>query len=48
MEEWNRKLAAVKIRKQDMNNLIMNYLVTEVLAASHVSSVMKLTGCKMQ
>ncbi|KAK9791866.1 hypothetical protein WJX73_010094 [Symbiochloris irregularis] len=29
LEEWNRKLAAVKIRKQDMNNLIMNYLVTE-------------------
>ena len=30
LEDWNRKLAAVKVRKQDMNNLIMNYLVTEV------------------
>lgn len=30
LEEWKRKLAAVKVRKEDMNNLIMNFLVTEV------------------
>lgn len=29
LEEWKRKLAAVKVRKEDMNNLIMNFLVTE-------------------
>lgn len=30
MKEWESKLAAVKIRKEDMNRLIMNFLVTEV------------------
>lgn len=30
MDDWERKLAAVKIRKEDMNRLIMNFLVTEV------------------
>lgn len=29
-EEWEKKLAAVKIRKEDMNLLVMNFLVTEV------------------
>lgn len=29
MDDWERKLAAVKIRKEDMNRLIMNFLVTE-------------------
>mmetsp|Transcript_12756 Transcript_12756/g.35865 ORF Transcript_12756/g.35865 Transcript_12756/m.35865 type:complete len:231 (-) Transcript_12756:67-759(-) len=28
-EEWEKKLAAVKIRKEDMNVLVMNFLVTE-------------------
>ncbi|KAJ0976070.1 hypothetical protein J5N97_018035 [Dioscorea zingiberensis] len=28
-EEWERKLRDVKIRKQDMNKLVMNFLVTE-------------------
>ncbi|EFJ33948.1 hypothetical protein SELMODRAFT_437992 [Selaginella moellendorffii] len=28
-EEWERKLAEVKIRKEDMNKLVMNFLVTE-------------------
>ncbi|CAL5229989.1 g13423 [Coccomyxa viridis] len=29
MDDWERKLASVKIRKEDMNRLIMNFLVTE-------------------
>lgn len=28
--EWERKLDEVKLRKDDMNRLIMNFLVTEV------------------
>ncbi|XP_020270194.1 glucose-induced degradation protein 8 homolog isoform X2 [Asparagus officinalis] len=28
-EEWERKLKEVKIRKDDMNKLVMNFLVTE-------------------
>mmetsp|Transcript_8813 Transcript_8813/g.15859 ORF Transcript_8813/g.15859 Transcript_8813/m.15859 type:complete len:230 (-) Transcript_8813:157-846(-) len=28
-DEWDRKLAAVKIRKEEMNTLVMNFLVTE-------------------
>ncbi|RZC80486.1 hypothetical protein C5167_043059, partial [Papaver somniferum] len=28
-EEWEKKLNEVKIRKEDMNKLVMNYLVTE-------------------
>nr|VDC76623.1 unnamed protein product [Brassica rapa] len=28
-EEWEKKLNAVKLRKQDMNTLVMNFLVTE-------------------
>ena len=30
MEDWERKLTSIKIRKEDMNRLIMNFLVTEV------------------
>jgi hypothetical protein len=29
-EAWEAKLAAVKIAKEDMNRLVMNFLVTEV------------------
>ena len=29
MEQWEQKLAAVQISKEDMNKLIMNFLVTE-------------------
>jgi hypothetical protein len=29
VDEWERKLAAVKVRKEDMNRLVMNFLVTE-------------------
>lgn len=29
-DEWNKRLAAVTVRKEDMNHLIMNFLVTEV------------------
>jgi len=28
-EEWEKKLDNVKIRKEDMNKLVMNFLVTE-------------------
>eukprot|EP00899_Mesostigma_viride_P027986 jgi/Mesvir1/8372/Mv12622-RA.1 len=28
-EEWEKKLDAVQVRKEDMNRLVMNYLVTE-------------------
>ena len=28
-EEWERKLKEVKIRKEDMNRLVMNFFVTE-------------------
>jgi len=28
-EEWEKKLNNVKIRKEDMNKLVMNFLVTE-------------------
>ena len=28
-EEWEKRLSDVKIRKEDMNKLVMNYLVTE-------------------
>lgn len=33
-EEWERKLASVELRKDDLNQLVMNFLVTEVSAAS--------------
>ena len=29
-EHWEQKLAAVKVSKEDMNRLVMNFLVTEV------------------
>ena len=28
-DHWEKKLAAVKICKEDMNKLVMNFLVTE-------------------
>ena len=28
-EEWEKKLNDVKIKKEDMNKLVMNFLVTE-------------------
>lgn len=28
-EEWEKKLSDVRMRKEDMNKLIMNFLVTE-------------------
>lgn len=28
-EEWEKRLNSVKIRKEDMNKLVMNFLVTE-------------------
>ena len=35
MDDWERKLAAVKIKKDDMNRLVMNFLVTEVRLHVH-------------
>lgn len=32
MEEWKRKLRSVDVRKEDMNKLVMNFLVTEGFA----------------
>lgn len=29
-EQWEQKLSAVKVTKEDMNRLVMNFLVTEV------------------
>jgi hypothetical protein len=29
-EQWEAKLASVKVAKEDMNKLVMNFLVTEV------------------
>jgi hypothetical protein len=29
-EQWEAKLAGVKVSKEDMNRLVMNFLVTEV------------------
>jgi len=29
-EEWEKRLASVNVRKEEMNALVMNYLVTEV------------------
>lgn len=28
-EEWEKKLSSVNVRKDDMNKLVMNFLVTE-------------------
>jgi hypothetical protein len=33
-EAWEAKLAAVKVSKDDMNRLVMNFLVTEVSRAA--------------
>lgn len=30
LTEWEKKLADVKVRKEDMNKLVMNFFVTEV------------------
>jgi hypothetical protein len=30
LEDWEQKLAGVTVRKEDMNKLVMNFLVTEV------------------
>lgn len=29
-DDWERKLSAVELRKEDLNQLVMNFLVTEV------------------
>ena len=31
LKEWEEKLATATVRKEDMNELVMNFLVTEVL-----------------
>jgi hypothetical protein len=30
MDQWEQKMQQVRVSKQDMNGLIMNFLVTEV------------------
>lgn len=32
MDDWKRKLRSVDVRKEDMNKLVMNFLVTEGFA----------------
>jgi hypothetical protein len=41
MEEWEKKLAAAgnNISKEDMNFLIMNYLVTEVSPSTQAANL---------
>jgi hypothetical protein len=36
--EWDEKLDEVKLRKDDMNRLIMNFLVTEVSSAINLKT----------
>lgn len=31
-DDWEKKLAAVKVYKEDMNKLVMDFLVTEVVS----------------
>ncbi len=50
--EWNDKLNEVKLRKDDMNRLIMNFLVTEVSLArlivdSHSNQQHPLQNCRL-
>lgn len=33
-DDWEKKLAAVKVYKEDMNKLVMDFLVTEVVSHS--------------
>jgi len=33
LEEWEKKLAQVRVSKEDLNRLVMNFLVTEVRGA---------------
>ena len=33
-DEWERKLAGIRVRKEDMNRLVMNFLVTEASPVS--------------
>ena len=33
-DDWEKKLAAVKVYKEDMNKLVMDFLVTEVVPHS--------------
>ncbi|KAL0836619.1 hypothetical protein Bca101_088509 [Brassica carinata] len=38
-EEWEKKLNAVKLRKEDMNTLVMNFLVTEETAEIDLATI---------
>ena len=40
-DDWEKKLAAVKVAKEDMNRLVMNFLVTEV-SYRHLSTLLYL------
>ncbi|WZZ27994.1 hypothetical protein YC2023_011395 [Brassica napus] len=39
-EEWEKKLNAVKLRKEDMNTLVMNFLVTEEIDLATITDRM--------
>lgn len=40
-DDWEKKLAAVKVAKEDMNRLVMDFLVTEV-SCRHLSTLLYL------
>lgn len=44
-EQWNSKLAEVNIAKEDMNKLVMNFLVTEVRQAAALRAVCTADPC---
>lgn len=44
-DDWEKKLAAVKIYKEDMNKLVMNFLVTE--ASSTLWEIYALQQCTL-
>lgn len=37
-DDWERKLSAVELPKEDLNQLVMNFLVTEVRSCAEVDS----------
>ena len=37
LKEWEEKLSTATVRKEDMNELVMNFLVTEVSLLSSIS-----------
>ena len=46
-DEWERKLTSVRVRKDDMNRLVMNFLVTEVRARFHTGESAEVFPCML-